>query len=113
VKPLQQILHAHWIGDSPYCTRDEDPYRCCTSETTYSLHPIWGWRVASRHGASTYPQVLPQELYERLQRQWYLSPARHVALEVGDIDEALAFYGRLFEFELRGRSKTSAQQRRT
>ena len=23
----------------------------------------------------------------------------HVALEVGDIDEALAFYGRLFEFE--------------
>ena len=32
----------------------------------------------------------------------------HVALEVGDMDEALAFYGRLFEFELRGRSKTSA-----
>jgi lactoylglutathione lyase len=28
----------------------------------------------------------------------------HIALEVGDIDEALAFYGRLFKFELRGRS---------
>jgi catechol 2,3-dioxygenase-like lactoylglutathione lyase family enzyme len=27
----------------------------------------------------------------------------HVALEVGDIDEALAFYGALFGFELRGR----------
>ena len=27
----------------------------------------------------------------------------HVALEVGDIDEALAFYGRFFDFELRGR----------
>jgi catechol 2,3-dioxygenase-like lactoylglutathione lyase family enzyme len=27
----------------------------------------------------------------------------HVALEVGDIDEALAFYGELFGFELRGR----------
>ena len=27
----------------------------------------------------------------------------HVALEVGDIDEALAFYGKLFTFELRGR----------
>ncbi|MFL5937715.1 MAG: VOC family protein [Gaiellaceae bacterium] len=27
----------------------------------------------------------------------------HVALEVGDIDEALDFYGRIFEFELRGR----------
>jgi lactoylglutathione lyase len=32
----------------------------------------------------------------------------HVALEVGDIDEALAFYGRLFDFELRGRTSTSA-----
>jgi len=28
----------------------------------------------------------------------------HVALEVGNIDEALDFYGRLFHFELRGRS---------
>jgi lactoylglutathione lyase len=27
----------------------------------------------------------------------------HVALEVGDIDEALDFYGPLFDFELRGR----------
>jgi len=24
----------------------------------------------------------------------------HIALEVGDIDEALAFYGRLFKFEI-------------
>ncbi len=32
----------------------------------------------------------------------------HVALEVGDIDEALAFYGWLFDFELRSRSKTDA-----
>src|SRR5258706_9162276 len=32
----------------------------------------------------------------------------HVALEVGDIDEALAFYGRLFEFGLRSRSATDA-----
>ncbi len=28
----------------------------------------------------------------------------HVALEVGDIDEALEFYGRFFEFSLRGRA---------
>ena len=27
----------------------------------------------------------------------------HVALEVGDLDEALAFYGRLFDLKLRGR----------
>jgi lactoylglutathione lyase len=32
----------------------------------------------------------------------------HIALEVGDIEEALAFYGRLFEFKLRGKSKDSA-----
>jgi catechol 2,3-dioxygenase-like lactoylglutathione lyase family enzyme len=32
----------------------------------------------------------------------------HIALEVGDIDQALAFYGRLFEFRLRGRSATMA-----
>jgi lactoylglutathione lyase len=32
----------------------------------------------------------------------------HVALEVGDIDEALAFYGRLFQFELRGKDDTMA-----
>ena len=32
----------------------------------------------------------------------------HVALEVGDIEEALAFYGRIFDFQLRGKSKTTA-----
>jgi lactoylglutathione lyase len=28
----------------------------------------------------------------------------HIALEVGDVEEALEFYGRIFEFELRGRA---------
>jgi lactoylglutathione lyase len=32
----------------------------------------------------------------------------HVALEVGDIEEALAFYGRIFDFQLRGKSRTMA-----
>lgn len=32
----------------------------------------------------------------------------HVALEVGDIGEALAFYGTYFRFELRGRSEGAA-----
>ena len=32
----------------------------------------------------------------------------HVALEVGDIDEALAFYGRFFDSTLRGRSSQMA-----
>jgi catechol 2,3-dioxygenase-like lactoylglutathione lyase family enzyme len=32
----------------------------------------------------------------------------HVAIEVGDIDEALEFYGRLFDFKLRGKSNDAA-----
>ena len=32
----------------------------------------------------------------------------HVALEVGDLDEALAFYGRFFDLSLRGRSARMA-----
>ena len=32
----------------------------------------------------------------------------HVALEVGDIDAALAFYSRLFDFKLRSKSATAA-----
>jgi len=32
----------------------------------------------------------------------------HLALEVGDINEALAFYNRLFKFELRGKSDSMA-----
>jgi lactoylglutathione lyase len=31
----------------------------------------------------------------------------HVALEVGDVDEALAWYGRFFDLELRGRAGAS------
>jgi lactoylglutathione lyase len=32
----------------------------------------------------------------------------HIALEVGSIDEALTFYGSLFELELRGRGRGAA-----
>jgi catechol 2,3-dioxygenase-like lactoylglutathione lyase family enzyme len=32
----------------------------------------------------------------------------HVALEVGDLEEALDWYGRVFEFELRGRGRRMA-----
>ena len=32
----------------------------------------------------------------------------HVALEVGDIDAALAFYGKIFRFTLRGRGQAQA-----
>ena len=32
----------------------------------------------------------------------------HVAIEVGDIDEALSFYARLFDFKLRGKTEDMA-----
>jgi catechol-2,3-dioxygenase len=32
----------------------------------------------------------------------------HIALEVGKIDEALAFYGKIFAFKLRGRGQSAA-----
>ncbi|NKB58857.1 MAG: VOC family protein [Alphaproteobacteria bacterium] len=32
----------------------------------------------------------------------------HIALEVGDIDEALDFYGQLFDFKLRSKSENAA-----
>ena len=32
----------------------------------------------------------------------------HVALEVGDIEEALSFYSRIFDFQLRGRNEEMA-----
>ena len=32
----------------------------------------------------------------------------HIALEVGDIEEALTFYGRIFSFSLRGKSEGAA-----
>ena len=32
----------------------------------------------------------------------------HVVLEVGNVDEALEFYGAIFDFTLRGRSETTA-----
>ena len=32
----------------------------------------------------------------------------HIALEVGDIEEALAFYSQLFELTLRGKSEDAA-----
>jgi catechol-2,3-dioxygenase len=37
-----------------------------------------------------------------------LAGINHVALEVGDIDEALAFYVKIFRFELRGRGERNA-----
>jgi lactoylglutathione lyase len=43
-----------------------------------------------------------------MSRRARLVGVNHVALEVGDVEEALAFYGRFFDFELRGRARGMA-----
>jgi lactoylglutathione lyase len=45
---------------------------------------------------------------KKLNDKAWLVGINHVALEVGSIEEALAFYSRLFEFSLRGRSAKMA-----
>lgn len=40
---------------------------------------------------------------DRIEARPRLVGINHVALEVGDVDEALAFYGAIFDFPLRGR----------
>jgi predicted enzyme related to lactoylglutathione lyase len=42
------------------------------------------------------------------ERRPKLVGVNHIALEVGDVDAALDFYGKIFEFKLRGRSKGQA-----
>jgi catechol-2,3-dioxygenase len=45
--------------------------------------------------------VRPKEEHEKTMAR--LVGINHVALEVGDVEDALRWYGRFFEFELRGR----------
>jgi lactoylglutathione lyase len=44
----------------------------------------------------------------RVTRRARLIGMNHVAIEVGDLDAALELYGRLFDFELRGRGRRMA-----
>src|SRR5262245_21677682 len=63
-----------------------------------------------------YPGRLPNLDLQETSRECPMPKAKkaraigfnHVALEVGDIEEALAFYGRLFDFTLRGKGADSA-----
>src|SRR5438477_11282120 len=54
------------------------------------------------------PNEDPSEENPMPERKARMVGFNHVALEVGDIDAALAFYGRLFDFQLRSRSDSMA-----
>jgi lactoylglutathione lyase len=60
--------------------------------------------AAGRAGYSCSDAEDPSQSGCRVTERPRLVGINHVALEVGDLDEALAFYGGLFELELRGRS---------
>jgi lactoylglutathione lyase len=45
----------------------------------------------------------PESYHERVNDRARLIGMNHVAIEVGDLEAALELYGKLFEFELRGR----------
>jgi lactoylglutathione lyase len=51
------------------------------------------------------PDTKPDAMDDRKPR---LVGINHVAIEVGDIDEALAWYGRIFDFTLRGKGERNA-----
>lgn len=48
------------------------------------------------------------ETADRTTRRPRLVGLNHIALEVGDVDEALTFYGRIFRFTLRSRQEGAA-----
>jgi lactoylglutathione lyase len=70
-----------------------------------------------RHNVSHVGRGKWQERAEPRASRWYaqamaekarLIGMNHIALEVGDVDEALALYGRLFDFTMRGRGRRMA-----
>jgi catechol 2,3-dioxygenase-like lactoylglutathione lyase family enzyme len=54
------------------------------------------------------PACIPKEDEMSDGKKPRLIGINHVAIEVGDIDEALDWYGKIFEFTLRGRSERAA-----
>jgi catechol 2,3-dioxygenase-like lactoylglutathione lyase family enzyme len=50
----------------------------------------------------------PESYHERVNERARLIGMNHVAIEVGDLEAALELYGKLFEFELRGRMSRMA-----
>lgn len=52
--------------------------------------------------------TIGSETMSNEQKRPKLVGMNHIALEVADIDEALAFYGKIFDFKLRSKSKGAA-----
>ena len=95
VVPVDPVVtRAHWPGMSTEqavatsTTSAESSCRCCARSSR---------ALAERHASTVSEMARPR-----------LVGINHVALEVGEIDDALAFYGSIFELTLRGRSRSMA-----
>src|SRR5579872_6861024 len=53
-------------------------------------------------------RIRPEDAAMAQDRKPRLVGINHVALEVGDLDEALEWYGKIFDFTLRGRNERNA-----
>src|SRR3712207_1249152 len=69
------------------------PWRSQSCRSGKGVCPVEG-AVAARMGPADNESMAPRAR---------LVGFNHVALEVGDLEDALEFYGRLFEIKLRGR----------
>ena len=65
-------------------------------------------RLAALYGVTSHLSKGFMEWSNDRNRRPRIVGINHIALEVGDIEEALAFYGRMFKFELRGKTDAMA-----
>src|SRR5258708_18239222 len=70
--------------------------------------PFWDCGCTMKRPFSPKPQAQIEECLMAQSAKPRVVGFNHVALEVGDIEEALAFYGHLFEFDLRGNRDPTA-----
>src|SRR5262245_44882214 len=74
------------------------------------MHPATTALAQVKSDSSDHPTEgrIDQHLTEKAMSDALAKPRlvgiNHVALEVGDLDEALTFYGAVFEFRLRGKA---------
>jgi lactoylglutathione lyase len=91
------------LAATPRSVRQLDQARRSHPEMIFS-HDVFDIARTSTHLIF---RRAPEDLMAELAKP-RLVGFNHVALEVGDIEAALAFYGRLFTFELRGKSDSMA-----
>ena len=100
---FHEILEHRWYL-SEEAGRDVGIDRAVKSYVDQVLRHAADERTLLRLGSRMAPAAPEEDEGYVSERRARLVGVNHVALEVGDIDEALAWYGRFFELRLRGRA---------